>query len=166
MLPMAQDQELKELEESIRKTRATRVPRMSHRTMYQPKKENNDLRSFFLGLILLGVGLYWLFQRTVVSTGGLFGMYGISFGSFSVPSGTVILPFFIGVVMLFFMRRKIFGWIVMALGLAIVVLAIAMSVRIHLVNTSMFDYVMMFGCMGAGSGLLLRVMFKPRKDDE
>ena len=99
MLPIAQDQELKEMEESIRKTRATRVPRMSHRTMYQPKKENNDLRSFFLGLILLGVGLYWLFQRTVFSTGGLFGMYGIS-SVFSVRRYGVF-SVFIGVVMLF-----------------------------------------------------------------
>jgi hypothetical protein len=37
-----------------------------------------------------------------------------------------------------------------------------MSVRINFVTTSMFDYLIIFGMAAAGSGLLLKTLFKKR----
>lgn len=37
-----------------------------------------------------------------------------------------------------------------------------MSVRINFVTTSMFDYILIFGMTAAGSGLLLKTLFKKR----
>lgn len=144
----------RELEEALRKLQG------KNRTA---RKAASDLRLFFIGLVMLGAGLYWLFQRTTVSTMGIFGS-GLRLGGWMIPSGTVIIPFFIGILLLFFMEKRIFGWIVTAIGLAIIVLAIIMSVRIHFERTSLFDFVMMFFLIGGGSGLLLRVLFRPREE--
>jgi len=35
-----------------------------------------------------------------------------------------------------------------------------MSVRLPFVTTSLYDYILIFGMIGSGSGLLLRVLFK------
>lgn len=158
---MAQNDELKKLEEEIK--RMQKLNSSSKPTgSYTVHKESNELAQFFIGLVMLGIGLFWLFQRTTVSTGGIFGL-GLYLGNFLLPSGTVIIPLFIGIVMLFFMDRKIFGWIVTAIGLAIIALSIIMSVRIRFQTTSMFEFVMMFFLIGAGCGLLLKVLFKSNK---
>ena len=73
-----------------------------------------------------------------------------------------LLQFFIGVILLFFCDRRIYGWIVTALGLAIIVLAIIMSIQIRFTRTTMFEFVMMFLLIGGGCGLLLKVLFRKR----
>ncbi|MGN0621234.1 MAG: hypothetical protein ACI4I9_05140 [Porcipelethomonas sp.] len=125
-----------------------------------PKKEKNELLQFFIGLLLLGVGLFWVFQTVKVST--LWGSF-YHIGGFSVPNGTVIIPLLIGIVMLFMMERKIFGWIVTALGVAIILLTVIMSVRLYFTTTSLFNYVMMFGFIAVGGALVLRALFKKQK---
>lgn len=154
--------ELRELEEEIRQMQemqsgGKRGKVKKARTV----KPAAELRKFFIGLVMLGVGLFWLFQRTTVATSGIFGG-ALTIGNFTVPNGTVIIPLFIGILLLFFMDNRIFGWIVTTIGLAIIVLAIVMSVRIRFNTTSMFEYVMMFFLIGGGCGLLLRVLFRQR----
>ena len=153
---MADKKTLEELEESVRednRRRRTGAP------VFTVKKERNELLEFFIGLILLGVGLFWLFQKTTVSTDGIFGS-GLYIGRFLVPSGTVIIPFIVGIILLFFCDRRIYGLIVTSLGLAIIVLAIIMSVRIRFTRTTLFDFILMFIAIGGGTGLLLRSLFK------
>lgn len=82
------------------------------------KKDTGSLSQFMVGLILLGVGLFWIFQSVHVSTG--FGFYG--FGRMGIPGGTVVIPLLIGVVMLFLMEKKIYGLIVTIIGTAIILL--------------------------------------------
>ena len=154
------DRDIKELEETVR--RMQKANEAASRIGAQPKKESNELLQFFVGLIMLGVGLFWLFQKTTVSTSGIFALGGWMLGSVTIPSGAVILPFFIGVLLLFFCDRRIYGWIVTTLGLAIIVLAIVMSIQIHFTRTTMFEFVMMFLLIGGGCGLLLRVLLRKR----
>ena len=154
------DRDIKELEETVRRMR--KANEAASRISTQPKKESNDLLQFFSGMIMLGAGLFWLFQKTTVSTSGIFALGGWMLGSVTIPSGAVILPFFIGVILLFFCDRRIYGWIVTALGLAIIVLAIIMSIQIRFTRTTMFEFVMMFLLIGGGCGLLLKVLFRKR----
>ena len=117
---------------------------------------------FFIGLILLGAGLFWLFQRTSVATVGIFSG-GLLFGNITIPTGAVLLPLVIGIILLFFLEdKRIFGWIVTAIGLVVVILSILMSVRITLEKTSLFEFVCIFGFIAAGTGLLLRTLFRKR----
>ena len=69
-----------------------------------PKKEKNILMQFFIGLLLLGAGLFWIFQTVRVSTN--WGYFYPSIGSFHIPNGTVIIPLLIGIVMLFLMEKR------------------------------------------------------------
>lgn len=155
---MANKKDLKELEESIR---AQESYRRHSSPSFVVKKERNELLEFFIGLILLGVGLFWLFQRATVSSGWLFSS-GFHFGGINIPSGTVIIPFIVGVILLFFCDRRIYGLIVTSIGIAIIVLAIIMSVRIQFNRTTLFDFVLMFVAIASGTGLLLRSLFKKK----
>ena len=159
------DKKIKELENEIRRMQKENEKTFSDTSAglpSRPKKTRNELLEFFIGLILLGVGLFWLFQRTSVQTFGIFGGAGIALGNFLSPTGAVIIPLVIGIILLFFLDNRIVGWVVTVLGLAIIVLAIILSVRINFERTSMFDFILMFGFMAAGSGLLLRVLFRKR----
>ena len=120
---------------------------------------SGSLLQFLVGLILLGAGLFWIFQSVSVSTGYGYGyLFGI--GDMHIPSGTVIIPLLIGILMLFLMEKKIYGWIVIAIGIVIILLSIIMSVRLHFRGGSLFNYIMMFSLTLVGGGLVLKNLFK------
>ncbi len=120
---------------------------------------SGSLMQFLVGLIMLGAGLFWIFQSVSVDTaygyGWIFGR-----GGMGIPSGTVIIPLLIGILMLFLMDKKIFGWIVVAIGIVIILLSIIMSVRLHFRGGSLFNYIMMFSLTLVGGGLVLKNLFK------
>ena len=122
-------------------------------------KSSGSLMQFLVGLILLGAGLFWIFQSVSVSTGYGYGyLFGI--GGVHIPGGTVIIPLLIGILMLFLMEKKIYGWIVIAIGVAIILLSVIMSVRLHFRGGSLFNYIMMFSLTLVGGGLVLKNLFK------
>ena len=64
-----------------------------------PKEEDsnsgkNELLQFFLGIILLGVGLFLLSKRVMVSSN----WYSWNFGGFNLSSGLVTVPLIIGII--------------------------------------------------------------------
>ena len=120
---------------------------------------SGSLMQFLVGLILLGAGLFWIFQSVSVSTGYGYGyLFGI--GGVHIPGGTVIIPLLIGILMLFLMEKKIYGWIVIAIGVAIILLSVIMSVHLHFRGGSLFNYIMMFSLTLVGGGLVLKNLFK------
>ncbi len=147
------DKKLKQLEEEQKQL----LRQIESGKSYTPKKQKNELLQFFIGLLLLGGGLFWIFQSVKVST--TWGSF-YRLGGFSVPNGAVIIPLLIGIVMLFLMDRKIFGWIVTAIGILVILITIIMSVRLYFVSTSLYEYVLMFGAVAVGSGLVLKALFK------
>lgn len=126
-------------------------------------KDRNDLLTFFVGLLMFGGGLFMILQNVEVSSGwGGFGGSFFRIGSYSLPNGLIMLPIIIGIGMLFVMDRKIFGGIVLSLGIVIFLLSIIMSVHLHWLRTSAYVFVIMFGLVAAGGGMMMRVLF--RKD--
>ena len=124
------------------------------------EKNRNDLLQFFVGLLMLAAGVFMIFQNLSIESTWGYGGYLFSFGGFNLPNGTVFIPLFIGIVMLFLMERKIFGWIFVAVGLVIILAAVLMSVRMHWIRTNAYMFVLMFGLTAAGGGLVLRQLFK------
>ena len=122
------------------------------------EKNNNDLLQFFIGIILLGVGLFMLSKRVLVHSS----WYSWRIGSFDLSSGMVTIPLIIGIIWYFFDNKSIFAKILITLGIIFIIITIIMSVRINFVTTSLFDYILIFGMTAAGSGLLLKTMFKKR----
>lgn len=127
---------------------------------YQDKKQsdNNELLQFFIGVILLGVGLFMLSKRVMVHSS----WYVWRIGGFDLSSGTITIPLIIGIIWYFFNSKSIAPKIIITLSVIFIVVSIIMSVRIHFVTTSMFDYILILGMSAAGAGLLLKTLFKKR----
>ena len=154
---MSTDKKIKELEDSIKKMQIENAREFGDYS--RPKNPASELLQFFLGIVLFGLGLFWVLQTAVVSTS--FSSFII--GNFALPNGTVIIPLLIGIAFLFFSDKKIIGWIITVVGILIILLTIMMSVRISFTRTTLFNYILMFGFIAAGSALLLKTLFKKNK---
>ncbi len=121
------------------------------------KKNKNDLLTFFAGLLMFAGGVFMILQNVIVRTNWGTSFYHI--GSWNVPNGLIMLPVLIGIVMLFVMDRKIFGWIVFGLGILFILLTIIMSVSISWKTSNAYMFLIMFGLAAAGGGMLMKVLF-------
>lgn len=128
--------------------------------MIEPEKNKggNVLLQFFIGFILFCVGVFMVFQCTTITMA----WYSWSIGGFGFPQGAVIIPLLIGIGLLFYNSKSIISWLVFILGIVFVLVTIIMSVRIHFNTTSLFNYILMFGSILAGTGLLLKSLFMKR----
>ena len=120
--------------------------------------EGNPALELFLGIVLLAAGLFMLSKRVIVHTG----WYMWHWGSFSLSSGTIVIPLIIGIIWYFYNPKSIAAKVIMALSAIFIVLSIIMSVSINFVATSMFDYLIIIGMIAAGSGLLLKTHFRKK----
>jgi hypothetical protein len=104
---------------------------------------------FFVGLVMAVVGGYLLLQQVQVTTSFWnFGRY----GSF----GLTLLPLLIGVAFLFYDGKSIVGWLLTALGAAIILAGILMNMDIYFRQTSLFNTLLMLGLLFGGLGLIAR----------
>ena len=124
----------------------------------QEGTSSNDLLYFFLGIVLVGAGLFMLSKRVMIHSS----WYSWRIGNFNLSSGTIIIPLIIGIIWYFANPKSIASKIIITLSIIFIVISIIMSVSIHFVTTSMYDYVLILGMAGAGAGLLLRTVFKKR----
>lgn len=122
----------------------------------EKSNSKNQLLRFCLGIVLIGVGIFLMLQMTTVQTS----WYIWHIGSFGVPSGAIVIPLLIGITMLFFNYKSIIAWLVLAASLIFIVLTIIMSVRITFNNTSLLVFIIIFGAIFAGIGLVLSTIFK------
>lgn len=121
-------------------------------------KAKNDLIQFFCGLLMLAAGVFLIFQNLDVRSS--WGTGFLRVGGYSLPNGLIFLPILIGIVMLFLMDRKVFGWIVLAVGLVIVLAAVIMSVNIRWRTTNAYVFIVMFGLAAAGGAMVIRQLLK------
>ncbi len=124
------------------------------------EKGGNELLQFFIGFLLFGVGVYWTLNSFTVTSSwgsGYWGLFGLR-----LPSGVMLLPLLLGIGLLFFMKKKTVGVVVSILGLAIILISLLSSIRFYAVRGTLFEYILMFGMVAAGAGLLIRVLFRKR----
>jgi hypothetical protein len=107
------------------------------------------LGEFLGGLVLLLVGGY-LFMDNVIVSGSLWSFAGL------VPSGLVLLPVFMGVALLFYNGKSVFGWLLTAGGAIFIFLDVIASLRLVYKPTTLFHTVLMLGLMASGIGLVAR----------
>ena len=119
------------------------------------KDEGNPELELLIGIILVAAGLFMLSKRVIVHTG----WYMWRIGSFSLSSGTVIIPLLIGIIWYFYNPKSYIAKAIIGLSILFIVLSIIMSVSINFTATSMFDYVLILGMGAAGCGLLLKSHF-------
>ncbi len=115
---------------------------------------------FAIGFVLAGLAVYLFLDSVVVNSGiGLIagrvdGMFGGIIGG-RTSSGLVFVPFFIGVTALFYDSRPGWGWSLMYLGIAIIVIEILSRMQ-FLISMKVSHLLGIIVLLAAGTGLMLR----------
>jgi hypothetical protein len=104
-----------------------------------------------VGLVMIGIGIYMVFDRVTVHT-SFWRFAGSPGGSF----GVTMLPLLIGVGVLFFNGRSKLGWFLTAAGVALILVGVLMNLDIYFRPTSLWATVVMFGLIAGGLGVFAR----------
>jgi hypothetical protein len=107
--------------------------------------------SFVLGVVMAAGGGYLLLNQVQVTTS--FWHFG-AYGGF----GLTLLPLLAGVAFLFYNGRSIVGWLLTAIGAAIILAGVLMNMDIYFRQTSLFNTLMMLALLFGGLGLVARAL--------
>lgn len=109
------------------------------------------LPQFFIGLALAAAGAYLLTQQVTVQSGywtlGGYNAFGLS-----------LVPFILGIGLLFFDSGSKAGFFLLFFGVVIIAAGILMNLSIYFQPTSLFNTLMMIGMTAAGVGLVFRAL--------
>ena len=159
------DKKMKELEDAVRaesqpaqQTKPTDTEKITGSN--QVGSSSHELLEFFIGFILLGAGIYWVLNSFEVSSGFGYGYY--SFFGMRITGGVMLIPLLVGIGLLFFCDKKAIGGCVTALGLVVILISLLSSVSFHARYNTLYVYVLMFGMIAAGAGLIIKTLFKKR----
>jgi hypothetical protein len=91
-------------------------------------------------------------MERVTVYGGFWSFSGSSQSSF----GVLLIPLMIGVAMLFFNGRSMFGWILFGATLLAIITGVIVNLQIHFQSTSLLATLVILGLVSAGIGLIVR----------
>jgi len=112
---------------------------------------SGGMLEFFAGCALAAAGGYLLTTRVIVST-GYWTLWGYDM------FGLALVPFAVGIGMLFFNGRSLLAWLMLLCGAGIILAGILVNLRIYFQPTSLFGTLMMLGMLAAGLGLIARAL--------
>lgn len=116
------------------------------------KKAKNDLLILLGGMAMLGLGLFILSQKVVVSS-DFYSLWGLH-----MHAGLVVIPFVCGIVWLFASGGSLGSKILTWLGIAFIVVSTLLSVSLHLTYMTLFDWMVLVVLIFGGIGLMARVL--------
>jgi len=102
---------------------------------------------FGLGMAVAGG---WLITNQVTVHSGAWMLFGVN------AFGLSLLPFLLGVGILFFNGNSVLGWLLTFSGVVIVLAGVLMNMGIYWRATSLFNTLVMWGLLAGGLGLLAR----------
>lgn len=104
-------------------------------------------------------GFYLLLNRIAVTSNFGFGtrLYGgAGYGGFGLTTGMVLIPFVIGVALIFYNARGIAGWILAVGAMVALIFGVLASVSFGFHAMSAFDLIVILVLAVGGLGLFLR----------
>ena len=110
---------------------------------------------FFLGLIMFVGGGYLLLNAIQVTNSFHLGYGLFSVGSLVITSGYVLVPFMLGVGMVFFDARSYLGWLMVLASVTMLVFGVVTSVHFNLRAMSAFELLTILTLTTGGLGLFL-----------
>jgi TRAP-type uncharacterized transport system fused permease subunit len=125
---------------------------------FQPGGTPGGGWEFLVGLVMIAVGIYMVFNRVTVSTSPW-----RILGNTHVSFGLTLLPLLFGIAVLAFNGRSVLGWLLAAVGVALVLFGVLMNLDIYFQPTSLWTTVLMFGLIAFGLGLFARAL-RPHRD--
>lgn len=127
--------------------------------MSEDEKTTIPAGRFMIGLLLFCVGSYLLLNSIVVSSALSFGsrLYGVSvMGSqFGVTSGMILIPFIVGVSVVFYDYKRVWGWLLAGISLAAMVIGVITSIRFVFRPMSSFELIVMLVLIAGGMGMMI-----------
>lgn len=128
------------------------------------RRERNELLEFLGGLIMFVVGLF-LFTNKVTVQSALFSG-SLAIGSVNISSGLVVIPFIVGIVMMFVRPHMLAAKLVTGLGLLIIIVSVIATTTIRLPRITLYEWLLYLVLIFGGLGLLCRVLLGNHKDDD
>jgi len=110
---------------------------------------SGGLGTFFGGTAMVVAGVYLLFTRVTVTSGG-WRVYGYN------AFGISLVPLLVGIGILFFNGKSVPGWALTAIGSLIILVGIIANLGIYFQPTSLFDTLVMLALLAGGIGLIAR----------
>ena len=120
-------------------------------TKFQPGGTPGGGGSFFVGLVMMGVGIYMVFDRVTVHTS-----FWRFFGGAQTSFGVTLLPLLAGVGFLTFNGKSFVGWLLAVGGVVLILAGVLMNLDIYFQPTSLFATLVMFGLIAGGLGLFAK----------
>lgn len=110
---------------------------------------SGGLGEFFLGLGLVVAGGYLLLKQVMVTSGG-WSLYGYD------AFGLSLVPFLLGLGIVFYNGKSIIGWFLVSAGMLIILAGIIANLRVYFAPTSLYNTLIILGMIAAGTGLVAR----------
>ncbi len=104
---------------------------------------------FLLGFALAVVG-GWLLLNQVTVTSGAWALWGHD------AFGLSLIPFVLGVALLFFNGKSMLGWLLAGAGVLIILAGVIVNLRVYFQPTSLFNTLLMLVLLFGGIGLIAR----------
>lgn len=123
------------------------------------EKKASDFIEFYMGILLIIAGLFFLLSKAVVRSG----FYGFSIGGLNISTGLVVIPLMLGIIWLVNNPKSLLARILTIAGSIFIVGSIIMNIRITFTTTSMFDYLIMMLLIAGGIGLIIKASLMARK---
>lgn len=120
-------------------------------TKFQPGGTPGGGGSFFAGLVMMGVGVYMVFDRVTVHTS-----FWRFFGGPQASFGVTLLPLLGGIGFLSWNGKSFLGWLLAVGGVFLILAGVLMNLDIYFQPTSLFATIVMFGLIAGGLGLFAK----------
>lgn len=117
---------------------------------------------FIIGFIMFVSGVYLFLTHVSVTSGMMRGGFGFGSAVYSgslgglainVTGGMILLPFMLGVGMVFWNSKNVFGWLLAGGSLLALTVGIIASVRMTLLPMTAFDLIMILVLVAGGGAL-------------
>lgn len=124
---------------------------MADRSLRDVGGTPGGLGSFLIGLILACLGGYLLTNQVMV-TSSYWSFYGTN------TFGITLLPMLIGIAMLFWNGRNVFGWLLTAAGGLFILAGVIANLHIFFAPTTLFNTIVMLVLLVGGLTLIARAL--------
>lgn len=123
-------------------------------------------RTFLLGIALVIIGGYLLFNQVQVHSGQGFWGRSWGFGNYGTNFGITMIPLLIGIAILFSNGKSLIGKVLVGGGFLMILVGIIASLDIHFRQTSLLNTLIMLICLVGGIGLVVRSIMPMEKKRE
>ncbi|WP_444997051.1 hypothetical protein [Aliikangiella sp. IMCC44359] len=130
--------------------------------MHKPKGAggtSGGVGRYLIGLLMMCVGTYLFLSKVIVTSGAFSSGFGFGThlyavgGGFGITGGMILIPFIVGVVMIFWNSKNLLGWILAGFSIIALIAGIIVNIRMTLMPMSAFDIIVLLILMAGGAGL-------------